>query len=284
MDKENSPLKQIRTFQGDVAEALKTQNESVVSIQRKEQAKKSLEPEIEKNIKSERKKILLLILGILVLTSLGGLGGWYAYTEFINKTKPPLLDAPPNRLISSAIEVNLDTTDASRESLLVLISEEKFREDIPDGEIKHMVLRTGTSTPRVIISTQELLRLLESRAPGPLVRSFDPVFMLGSIGEETPSTFLLIKLASFENAFAGMLNWESNLSSDLSTLFGVEEFGETTWRDMVINNKDTRAIVDEVGEERLLYSFFDNELLIITTGREALEIIITRLNREKLIR
>ena len=35
-EKEDSPLKQIRTFQGDVVDALKSQNESLYSIRQKE--------------------------------------------------------------------------------------------------------------------------------------------------------------------------------------------------------------------------------------------------------
>ncbi len=289
MDKENppnSPLKQIRTFQGDVADALKVQNESVVSIQRKEQARRSLEPEIEKDISDERKKIIFLVLGIIVLTSMGVLGGWYAYTEFINKTAPPLLEAPPNRLISAAVEVDLDATGASRESLLNSLDEEWMRGGVPNGEVKHVILRTGTTTPRDILTTERFLNILKTRAPSALARAMSPIFMLGSVEWETSSVFILVKLSSFENAFAGMLGWEGTILSDLGPLLGVggESLGGTSWRDIVVKNKDARAIVDEAGEVLLLYSFFDNEILIITNHTETLDILVNRLSREKLIR
>lgn len=281
-----SPLKQIRTFQGDVADALKTQNESVVSIQRKEQAKRSLEPEIEKDIQDDRKKLFLLILGVLVLTGLGSLVGWYAYHEFIRQTSAPVVETPPNRLVSTNMEVDIDTTLATRSTLLGLISDERAKGDTPRDEIKHLVLRTGTTTPQALLTTQGLFTILDGRIPGTLLRSFSDIFMLGTVGGEPSSHFLLIKLSSFESAFAGMLNWESQMFNDLSLLLDLtpSTSQSTTWIDMVTRNKDARALVDEFGEVGLLYSFFDNQILIITDSVQTLDTLINRLNREKLIR
>lgn len=285
-NQKKSPLKQIRTFQGDVADALKTQNESVVSIQRKEQAKRSLEPEIEQDIRSDRKKLLLLILGILVLTGLGGVGGWYSYHEFLRKTGPPPMEILPNRLVSSTLEVDIDATLTTRESLLGLISAER-QDEIPLNEIKHLVLRTGTTTPQALLTTSEFFNILDTRIPGTLLRSFDKIFMLGTIGGTPKQNFLLIQLSSFESAFAGMLNWETSILNDLNTLLDLPQADlaqNYVWTDLVTRNKDARALLNDAGEVQVLYSFFDNSLLIITDSTETLDTLITRLNREKLVR
>ena len=88
MDKE-SPLKQIRTFEGDVALAIERQNESLVSIQRAEEAKRGLSGVsvgIPDKPVEERGQLLLLILGTLVLLSVGVGGAWYTYKEYTKQT------------------------------------------------------------------------------------------------------------------------------------------------------------------------------------------------------
>src|SRR3989344_7405846 len=105
------PLKQIRTFQGDVAEALQKQQESLVSIQRAEHLKRSsVEPS---GNDGARKQSLFLILGSLLLVALGSAGVWYAYNEFVKKTTTPTMAVPANRFVTANTEVNLDITASS---------------------------------------------------------------------------------------------------------------------------------------------------------------------------
>ena len=122
-----------------------------------------------------------------------------------------------------------------------------------------------------------------SRASGSLTRALEPVFMLGLLGE---SRFIIFKLSSFENAFAGMLAWEATLKEDLNGLFLKPVTASSTpqsFQDIIYRNKDVRALVDG-GEAYLLYSFFDSKTLIITDDLETLEQLSDRLTREKLTR
>lgn len=277
MEKDETPLKQIRTFQGDVAEALRREQGSLVSIQQAEHLKKSsarsatLTPL--ENSKS-RTESFYLLLGSLVLFALGVIGTWYTYNEFVRKVATPIMTAPANRFVSADAEINLNLRTSSRETLInTLIS---AVEGVPARELRHI---------NFALSTNEFLEMLETRAPGNLVRAFDPLFMFGAFGE---STFLIIKLVSFENAFAGMLAWEKNLSQDIGPLFATAEFSRSmppgsTFTDITDRNKDVRILA--LGDQPiLLYSFFDNNMLIITDHVETLRTLIDRLTREKLSR
>jgi len=145
---------------------------------------------------------------------------------------------------------------------------------------------------RPLLRTSEFLEILNSQAPGNLVRAFDPLFMFGSfkgsLATDETSTFLIIKLASFENAFAGMLAWEEHLAEDLGPLFATATLfknvaPESTFVDVIDRNKDIRMLM--LGEQPvLLYSFFDNNLLIITDHIETMRTLVDRLTREKLSR
>ena len=277
MTPDETPLKQIRTFQGDVAEALQRERESLVSIQQAEHLKKSSTPSAASTPSESSKRrteFFLLFLGSLVLFILGTVGVWYAYNEFVSGAAVPIITAPVNRFISADTETNLTLTAVSREALINTIINAVG--NVPIGELKHINLS---------LSTSEFLQSLESRAPASLIRAFNPLFMFGAFGE---SAFLIIKLTSFENAFAGMLAWEKNLGQDIGPLFATAKSlanlpPGSVFTDITDKNKDVRALAS--GDQLvLLYSFFDNNMLIITDRIETLRTLIDRLTREKLSR
>src|SRR3989344_3647330 len=275
MDREETSLKQIRTFQGDVAEALRREQGSLVSIQQAEHLKKSSAQsavDTPSENSKRRTEFFFLVLGSLVLFVLGTAGAWYAYNEFVRRGATPIITAPANKFMSVNTEIILTAT--SRETFINVLA--GAVEGVPSGELRHI---------NVSLSTSEFLDILGSQAPGSLVRAFDPLFMFCVFGE---STFLIIKLVSFENAFAGMLAWEKNLSQDIGPLFATAQLlrnlpPETTFTDVTDKNKDIRMLAFE-NQPILLYSFFDNNMLIITDHIETLRILIDRLTREKLSR
>lgn len=313
MDPE-SPLKQIRTFQGDVADALSGQKESVFSIHQKEEIKKreSGVPTIaeanERNVANKKRKdFVFLLIGSIFFIAVGVAASWYGYVEFMKRSAPPVLAVPENRFISVSKEVDINLTGASRETFASAFAE--ALSGLNPGELVHVVGRVGVGETSSIITPTEFFDLIESRAPGSLVRSFD-LFMTGAIrmqsGLEETSPFIIIRLNSFENAFAGMLSWEKDMPQDLLPLFSnpelVKAIDETSvFKDVIVRNKDVRALEVSVPitnavatstasstemrtEIVIAYSFFDNNMLIITNKIEALQTLIDRLVREKLVR
>jgi len=316
----SSPLKQIRTFQGDVAEALKNQNESVVSIQRaevKRAERKIEEPVVEKadflkpvtitpevartappkEVKTltseqieQRKSIksgILLFLGIIVLVALGAGGAWFGYKQYKTKVAVPIATEFENKFLSTDNFIDTDALTLKRESLIKLVRGELEKTGFKG--IEQIELHKGSNIDAPLLPTETFLTLIQSHAPGSLIRAFNPLFMLGTIGENPKHTFILIKLDSFENAYAGMLKWEPNLADDLLPFFAPEEVtstlpSNTLFTDVTIQNKDARVLKDPAGTSVLLYSFYDNSILVITDSEETLRTLITRLNSEKLTR
>ncbi len=293
----DSPLKQIRTFQGDVAEALSRQNESLVSIQQTEQFKRRVagidDPATAAELEATKRRrgFFFFLVGSIFFIALGLLGAWYGYHEFVRKTAPPRLSMPANRFISPTSEVSIDLSNATRETLIAAFSSATM--GLSPEELRHVVGRSGREEDAPLVKTAEFLKILESRAPGNLVRAFESLFMLGALGE---SPFLIIKLASFENAFPGMLAWEANLAQDLGPLLSTAELVKaivpaSVFKDVIMKNKDIRVLElsnsltpGEAPRTILLYSFFDNNTLIITDDIETLQTLIDQLTREKLSR
>ncbi|MCH7655265.1 MAG: hypothetical protein IIC95_04665 [Chloroflexi bacterium] len=177
MGQKENQLKQIRTFQGDVAEALNRQKESLVSIQRAEKSKKaSSNSLIEPNPENPRRRqFFLLLLGSLLLFILSAVGVWYVYDEFVRRTATPVTTVPANRFISPNSEVNLDLTDFSRTTFISSLSDTAA--DTSKGELRHIVLKETMGDEDFLLRTDKFLELLESRAPGRLAiarhRAFD---------------------------------------------------------------------------------------------------------------
>lgn len=308
---EASPLKQIRTFQGDVAEALHTQNESIVSIQQHEvarrmEAKKEAplppveRPEVEAPIvrplpvetpeEREEREVrtsgFKLLGGIIFLVLLGAGGGWYAYKGYRQKTFVPVVEIVPNRFLTTDSLINIDVVPLARETFIQNIQAERTTSR---SGIEQIELKKGEGVNSPLMTTSAFLDFLQARAPGSLVRAFNPLFMMGLLSGNPRHTFLIIKLDSFENAFPGMLGWEKFLADDLLPLFAADAIvknlpSDTVWKDITIQNKDARVLKDSTGTTVLLYSFFDNNRLLITDSEETLRTLITRLTSEKLSR
>jgi hypothetical protein len=290
------PLKQIRTFQGDVAEALGNQKESLFSIRESEQLKRASggtvpDPSLmqEEENANKRKEFVLLTVGSFVLIGLGLVGAWYGYQEFLRKTAPPIIAVPQNRFINIQSEMILNAASSTRDRLFADISLNAA--DVASDELMQFVLRKGSVATSPLLTTSEFFQLTQAKAPSSLVRAFDPLFMLGTLGQ---SRFLIIKLSSFENAYAGMLSWEKTLAEDLGPLFATAQTlqnngSQSVFSDVTLRNKDARAIFAPTGEGSttapvLLYSFFDNQMLIITDSVETLKTIVDRLTQELLSR
>lgn len=290
---EGFSLKQIRTFQGDVAEALRKQEASLVSIQRAEVTKRENKPQPKRESPPSIGKETLFFLGSFFLLILGAVGGWYTYNEFIRKTITPIVSPPENRFVPVSRESRPQIQSLSRATLLETIVNAKDQ-NISSGEIIQITpLSLGEGEEFRAITTAELLSSLGSRIPGNLFRTLSPVFMFGINGVPTNQegvvgrgSFIVFGFSSFENAFPGMLSWERYLLADLGPILkdsaptAEEIASQPPFIDLTDRNKDIRTLVVD-GENVILYSFFDN-FIIVSDNLTTMRTVFDRLTREKL--
>ncbi len=135
----------------------------------------------------------------------------------------------------------------------------------------------------VAADVESILTVLGPRAPGSFLRGVKEIAFGGAYGEP----FIVLTTSSFDTAFSGMLSWEEAMSADLSPLFGSPvsssfnpEVRTNTgtsaafFKDIIANNKNARLLVDENGDDRIIYTFINQNTVVITTTREALSDII----------
>lgn len=296
-----SPLKQIRTYQGDVAEALRNQEESLVSIRAAEKARQELiqkaspamgttaSPAAHRNWVTP-----ILFITSIILLGAAGVGAWFSYQTYLEKTAVPTTTIPDNRFLPVAGSTDIDASSLSREGLIALAQTDRETPP-PDGNVRHLVLRKGNLDTSPLTTTTEFLLLLGTRAPASLVRAFDPLFMFGTLGlpaqagEAPASTVLLVKLDSYENSFAGMLEWERTLKEDLVPVFVSRDElaqvpADAAFTDMTIRNKDVRVLHDANGKSALVYTFYNQSLLLVASREDALRTLIAVLDAQALTR
>ncbi len=304
-------LKRLRTYESDVAEILKKDKVSLSKIALAEDEKRraepppvqrtpspSLSPPPPKTIsfsteltEEEPNKIsptLLWIAGGIILASGVGVALW-----FLTKAPrlPVITEIPAPTERQSAGEVTL-TGNETRAGAILAIRKAADALSIRLEEIKMLTMRVGGR----LITTAELFERLGLHAPDTLIRALGSTPTIGLHGVRGVQLFLLFSVVSFEHGFDSMLRFEKTLLEDLGPLFGINPLNITKsasstadylenppgFKDVIIKNKDARAVFDEQGQIIFLYSFLDKETLVITTNDETVKALASRVSRGKL--
>jgi hypothetical protein len=138
----------------------------------------------------------------------------------------------------------------------------QFYPTIEIGETK----RIGTS--------EEILTFLNTHLDQRTLRSLNKTLMIGSITTEKNEPFIVLQSSNFDVLFTGLLAWEPHISADFAPLFGEQTLTNIKFKDAVRDNTSTRILYDESGKEILLYSFINQNTVVITTSGEALSKLI----------
>jgi hypothetical protein len=280
-------LAPLRTYRQDVAGVMRDKKTSLVQMVLEEQKERN-KREQEKSPTS-RKNLPLIFLSLLFLFSTTGI---VYYTFFhINTVDQTLLDlkTAPLIFVEKNTEISIDKKNAAglRDEIAKLLHGEDLKVDVIEYLFFTETLNVETSKGTTIlqknlISSDKLFDALGVKMPPMLLRSLRPDFMLGFHSFNKNQPFLVLKTDYYDNAFAGMLEWENKLAENLLPLFGkgnrVDELSQRKWDDTVIKNKDTRVLRNFDGSIALVYTFKDQRTLVITTNEDTLLEVSRRLD------
>ncbi len=306
-EKEEVPLRTIRTYKDDLAQVVGKKKESLVSIATAENERRvkngepldSIEDEVSK--KQRLKKIGIIILSATLFV-LGAGSVFYFYGKSDTETVKP--DSSIPSVIFSDEEEEFEITDLSRRQILNGLTTLKDHSRLSIGRTKNVFItqsfvdEEGIET-RELVGASDFLNAINAQLPTSFLRSLEPLFMFGVYHFDGNRPFLILKNSFYENTFAGMLSWERDIKEDLAPLFGPAEFdvvsgndSETntpsiivpTFSDFVIKNKDARILKDNSGEIVLMYSFIDKNTIVITTNENTFSEVFTRMTSSRTLR
>ena len=155
--------------------------------------------------------------------------------------------------------------------------------------VKTVALPDATSQTRLATGA-EFLRALGTHAPDELVRAIGDNFFFGIHTVDKNSPVLVIPVNSYDHAFAGMLQWEANINSDLAPVFTKAQDtvmapdGTPTKRgfqDAIMRNYDVRALKDDSGTIIMYYSFPTPKILLIAESPYSFNELLSRLQAQR---
>lgn len=143
----------------------------------------------------------------------------------------------------------------------------------------------GTGTTHQATAS-EFFKAIDAQLPTELASVVGPDIFVGIHMIEGNQSLIILPVVSYEHAFAGMLAWEGNMNNNLAPFFEPTPASITandgsvvqnTFKDIVIKNYDVRMLSDAAGNPKLLYSFPNRDLLIITSSPYTLIEALARL-------
>ncbi len=286
----------VRTYKSDVESAIKNDHVSSINIAMAENEKmrKKIEGEATKITPSEYSKNKIIIFISLALVFVGVIGLIIVLIVKNQSSVPVAQVQEMPALITAEYKDELNTDVIVKGNFNRALSSRLNDIQIAVNNFYSPYITTGATSTKRLITASEFVTLAGFKIPDVVKRNLQPDFMVGMYAFSQNLPFIIFKTSSFENTYAGMLDWEKDLENDLQVIFrlpGYENNGgllnalnPTTQRkfeDKVIVNKDVRLIHGIDGKTELLYSILDKDTIIITVNDVAFKEIVNRLNKEK---
>lgn len=310
----------IRTYESDIAKEIERKKASVVSIAIAESTVKNNSATISNNSSSRTsspstsvagKKMLYAVLSLIFIGG-GVAGGYYLYLQSPLAPVTPVKN-PTQQLGSGIIAVNkqrtINITGQTANTLRNVINAPTSTSSIPGvGTITEFVFGTrasgaSTTTPLTRVSVVNFFTLAEFNAPDTFTRSLTAPWMFGMYQGDSATPFIILTTDFYQNAYAGMLKWESSIVDDFANIFTYPQAdtatpGNTvtgrplasfygihgTWSDAVIKNKDVRIFKNDAGNILLMYAFLDKNTLIIAPQEQVIREVIDRIEKRTYVR
>lgn len=291
----------LRTYRDDIVQAVKRgatlATVAAAETERRAAGEKTAGETGEESPEERKTKKFLALgsAGILLLALLAGGIAWLYSNE--KRSREPVGVLRPANFISVEGSMPLPADRLDRDKLAALLLSNVRGTVLTLGSMEQYYLTIEEEDAPKLVSAQAFLSQLGTEAPDFLARTFEPLFFFGVHVFNGNQPFLIFKTVSYENAFAGMLAWESTLQKDLSPVFGaaltradLQPLATSTeailpsasFEDKVLRNKDTRVFRNRGGEIVLLYSFVDHNTLVITTNEYTFAEVISRLGAARL--
>ena len=235
----------------------------------------------------DKKNRRLILLSVVFFLATSGL----VYYSFFRPSKDQQLLASinPSPLINAEEVQEFPVDNKTAKEIGKDIRQELASAELKVNTVKYFYFtetllvqtQSGPSQQKKLVITKDFFDKLEIPLPPAIVRTAKDTFMFGYHSFNGNQPFLILKTDYYDNAFAGMLGWESTMAGDLQPIFGTigkENLSQRKWSDVVIQNKDTRVLYNFDNSIALVYMFKDQNTLIITTSSDTLFEISRRLD------
>jgi hypothetical protein len=186
----------------------------------------------------------------------------------------------------SETTIAIDGLDTS--AIAAKIKAELAKPQAPDS-IEEIVLTESGSTGIARAPVTDVLSAMDITAPDIIARTLQPLWMFGIYTDASgrKSLFAIVETNFFQNAFAGMLQWESTMPYDLQPYLYQQATSTPIngqFSDHIVKNADVREYITTDSQTAFLYSFVNNSTLVVAGNEAALSEIQSRLEQQAFVR
>ena len=267
----------IRTYTSDFSTELQKESASTASVLAAEGDRET------RTSPPSSRSSLPLVLGGIALVVVGGAGAYFAYA-YRNSTPPP---PAPTSTVASPIFVNDREELTGTGQTLETAIEQSLKKPLAANSVR--LLYTAQSTEQ----GQDVFHALQVPAPDILLRN---IVANGSVAGivhvgDTMTPFFILAVSSYGDTFAGMLQWETHMATDLGTLYpgGEQVLPSATstgplpskFKDEVVASHDVRALRDINGTSVIMYGYWNPQTLVIAKNEQSFAEIIGRLSTSR---
>jgi hypothetical protein len=235
------------------------------------------------------RKLTLVILS-LILVAGGIFGGYYLYKQSPLAAPAPQPTAPqqPQSVIKAGSQSVIAIDGLNANAIASKIRTGMAKPQAPNT-VEEIVLAETQNGALVRASPADVLNAMGIAPPDMLVRTLQPEWMLGTYADAsgTKSLFVIAETDFFQNAFAGMLQWEATMPFDLQPYLYAQATStviQGRFEDRIVKNADVREFTAADGQTPFLYSFIDSSKLVVAGNEAALSEIIGQLEQQAFIR
>jgi len=313
---EPSEVQALQTYRSDIESVVEDKNISVVNIAAAEAERRGEEglPQPASTDKSRSLSVAMILGGALLIAAAVALIAFF----FMRPTSVagPTTPQAPFMTVDSSTLVTIEE-GATRETLMTQLQAARVNARVSLGLIEWVYVARPAITlgeaPQEL-SAADLVSLVSPNAPAGLMRTLEPTYLLGVHSFDENQPFLILQVDSYGTAYAGMLEWERTMRGDLSPLFSrspsprlvapepppvfetatstASSTGSTTpqavpieipfiqtgFVDKIVENRDTRAVLNDAGDLLLLWTFLGRNSIVITTNEYTLREVVSRIN------
>lgn len=267
------------TLSSDLNEQISTGKLTMAKIAMEEEARRRLATQpAKKPLATKNIFIGIAMVSFLVL-------GTMAIYFSLQLTKPSVSTVRPLEIASLIFanqnqELILDNKTASGITA-------ELKNKILTGSLSPATIINIYPTKKIIVDGQELktlatgyetLTALGLSLPANFTHFLLDKFMVGSIGSKTGfnQPFLILKTRSLPNTLDTLLRNEATIIGTLiNPLVSEPIYFSGSFTDKIIANVDTRVWTDSVTGKTVVYGFFDQSTLVITTDTQSFSDLLT---------
>ena len=292
---DTSPVVALHTLKDDIKNVVLEKKISIIraaSLEQDRQRGEITEEEVENRPRSHSYG-MVFASGLFVFLGLAAIAGVYV----VEMGRSGTTQAYGDSMVFSEQSLLLQIDGMSPQGLKSQLAAARQTGGAALGSISRLIpVKSAPSTDATqqqqtrLATTAEFLRALGTHAPDELVRALSDNFFFGIHTVDKNAPVLVIPVVSYDHAFAGMLQWEGDMNTDLAPVFSKApdtQLGpdgtpsKRAFQDAVMRNYDVRALKDESGGIILYYSFPTPRVLIIAESPYSFNELLSRLQAQR---